>query len=118
MASVPSSCIASARPGRSSSVSAASPPAAGSAFGWSFTPALHALPVAGLLLENGHDLALGNRITHGNEDLMQGPRFLDEHRDLHLHRVDEHNRVAGRDSIADLALDQRHQPGNLRFGLN
>ena len=53
----------------------------------------------GLGFQDGHDLALGDGIALGDQDLAQRSRLLDDHRDLHLHRLEEQHRLAGFDAV-------------------
>src|SRR5436309_1522274 len=67
------------------------------------------------LFEDNERVALGNRLSLGAEDLLHHTGILDLHRHLHLHRLENHHRIALVDAVADRDLDLPHRPGDMGF---
>src|SRR4051795_12285867 len=67
--------------------------------------------VTAVLLENNEGVPLGYRLALFAADLLDHALVLGLHRHLHLHRLEDHERVAFRDLLPDLAL---HLPDRAR----
>src|SRR4051812_44565498 len=65
------------------------------------------------LIEDNQRVALGHGLALFARDLGDRAVVLGLDRHLHLHRLEDHERVALRDLIADLALDLPHGPGDV-----
>src|ERR1700744_509318 len=57
------------------------------------------------LLEDNERVALGDRLTLAAPDLAHDAGILGLHRHLHLHRLQDDDRIALLDGVADLDLD-------------
>src|SRR5437016_7794701 len=60
------------------------------------------------LPEDNERVALGHRLALRDDDLLDDPGVLGLDRHLHLHRLEDHDRVALLDAVAHLHLDLPH----------
>src|SRR5215207_9221260 len=67
------------------------------------------------LFEDDQDVALGDRLALLTADLGHLPRILGFHRHLHLHRLQDHNRVTLVDLVPHGHLDLPDGAGDVRF---
>src|SRR5437016_2672924 len=60
--------------------------------------------VSSVLLEDNERVTLGHRLALLDEDLLDHARVFGLDRHLHLHRLEDHDRIAFVDAVADLDL--------------
>src|SRR5438874_12746942 len=68
-----------------------------------------------LLLEDNEGVPLGDGLALLAADLLDRPLVLGLDRHLHLHRLEDHERVALGYRLAHLALDLPHGAGDVSF---
>src|SRR5579872_660692 len=69
------------------------------------------------LLHDGDGLSLLDHLALLDQDLADRPRHRGGHRDLHLHRLEDHQRVVLLDLLADLGDDLPQVADQLRLDL-
>src|SRR4051812_34610416 len=84
----------------------------------SLPPAISSGIPGNLVLENDQGIALVHRLALFAEDLLDGPGVLGLDGHLHLHRLEDHHRVALADAVAHFDLDLPDRAGDvgLDFG--
>src|SRR3979411_561821 len=73
--------------------------------------------LAGPILEDGDRLPLLDHLALPDQDLADGARHRGGDRDLHLHRLEDHQRVVLLDLLADLGDDLPQVADQLRLDL-
>src|SRR4051812_39804631 len=71
--------------------------------------------VVAVLLEDNEGVPLGYRLALFAADLLDHAFVLGLHRHLHLHRLEDHERVALGDRLPDLAFDLPHGARDVGF---
>src|SRR3954452_13661868 len=69
------------------------------------------------LLKDDQRVPLGDRLALRAPDLLDPPLVLVLHRHLHLHGLEDHDRVALLHRVADLDLDLPHGAGDVRLDI-
>src|SRR5664279_3436995 len=67
------------------------------------------------LFEDNERVALGHGLTLAAADLLDDAGIFGLDRHLHLHRFENHDRIALVDGVANLNLDLPHGTGDVRF---